>query len=179
LRDNISVDKNLIKNLEIFAFPYKDHFLYNNGTGGEYKSGRIDLVKLFAWIGGFILLVACINFMNLSAARSERRANEVGVRKVIGANKQSLIFQFFTESVLINFFAVVLTVILMVITLPYFNELVSKNLSLSFLSLNSWLFLLGFALCTGILAGAYPAFFLPHSNLFNSSKENLKAAQKV
>lgn len=177
-RDNISVDKNLIKNLEIFAFPYKDHFLYNNGTGGEYKSGRIDLVKLFAWIGGFILLVACINFMNLSTAKSERRAKEVGVRKVIGANKQSLIFQFLTESVLISFFAVVLTVIIMVITLPYFNELVSKNLSLSFLSLNSWLFLFGFALCTGILAGAYPAFFLSAFKPIQTLKGKFKGSTK-
>ena len=177
-RDNITVDKNLIKNLEIFAFPYKDHFLYNNGTGGEYKSGRIDLVKLFAWIGGFILLVACINFMNLSTAKSERRAKEVGVRKVIGANKQSLIFQFLTESVLISFFAVVLTVIIMVITLPYFNELVSKNLSLSFLSLNSWLFLFGFALCTGILAGAYPAFFLSAFKPIQTLKGKFKGSTK-
>lgn len=177
-RDNITVDKNLIKNLEIFAFPYKDHFLYNNGTGGEYKSGRIDLVKLFAWIGGFILLVACINFMNLSTAKSEHRAKEVGVRKVIGANKQSLIFQFLTESVLISFFAVVLTVIIMVITLPYFNELVSKNLSLSFLSLNSWLFLFGFALCTGILAGAYPAFFLSAFKPIQTLKGKFKGSTK-
>ena len=177
-RDNITVDKNLIKNLEIFAFPYKDHFLYNNGTGGEYKSGRIDLVKLFAWIGGFILLVACINFMNLSTAKSEHRAKEVGVRKVIGANKQSLIFQFLTESVLISFFAVILTVIIMVITLPYFNELVSKNLSLSFLSLNSWLFLFGFALCTGILAGAYPAFFLSAFKPIQTLKGKFKGSTK-
>lgn len=177
-RDNITVDKNLIKNLEIFAFPYKDHFLYNNGTGGEYKSGRIDLVKLFGWIGGFILLVACINFMNLSTAKSERRAKEVGVRKVIGANKQSLIFQFLTESVLISFFAVILTVIIMVITLPYFNELVSKNLSLSFLSLNSWLFLFGFALCTGILAGAYPAFFLSAFKPIQTLKGKFKGSTK-
>jgi len=159
-RDHTTVDKNLTKEFEIFAFPYQDHYLYNKSEGGNYTSGRIDLVKLFAWIGGFILLVACINFMNLSTAKSERRAKEVGVRKVIGANKKSLIFQFLTESILISLFAVVLTILIVVLALPYFNELVSKNLSISFLTPSTWLFLIGFALLTGVLAGAYPAFFL-------------------
>jgi len=145
---------------EIFAFPYPDSFLYNNGKGGNYTSGRIDIVKLFAWIGVFILLVASINFMNLSTARSERRAKEVGVRKVIGASKTSLMAQFLVESILISLIAMVLATLLVFIVLPFFNDLVEKNLSLSLLSLQTWLFLLAFALFTGILAGTYPAFFL-------------------
>ncbi len=145
---------------EIFAFPYPDSFLYNSGKGGNYTSGRIDIVKLFAWIGVFILLVASINFMNLSTARSERRAKEVGVRKVIGANKTSLMAQFLVESILISLIGMVLATILVFIVLPFFNELVGKQLSLSLLNLPTWLFLIGFALFTGILAGTYPAFFL-------------------
>ncbi|MNK56190.1 Macrolide export ATP-binding/permease protein MacB [compost metagenome] len=145
---------------EIFAFPYPDSFLYNSGKGGNYTSGRIDIVKLFAWIGIFILLVASINFMNLSTARSERRAKEVGVRKVIGANKTSLMAQFLIESILISMIGIVLATILVVIVLPFFNELVGKQLSLSLLNVQTWLFLIVFALFTGILAGTYPAFFL-------------------
>jgi ABC-type antimicrobial peptide transport system permease subunit len=177
-RDHYTTDKNLTKSLEIFAFPYKDHYLYNNGIGGEYKSGRIDLVKLFAWIGGFILLVACINFMNLSTAKSERRAKEVGVRKVIGADKKSLIFQFLTESIMISIFAMILTIIIVTIALPFFNELVQKNLSISFLTPETWIFFFGFALLTGILAGAYPAFFLSAFKPIQTLKGKFKATTK-
>lgn len=145
---------------EIFAFPYPDSFLYNSGKGGNYASGRIDVVKLFAWIGMFILLVASINFMNLSTARSERRAKEVGVRKVIGATKNSLMMQFLTESILVSLSAVVLATGLVFLTLPFFNDLVGKTLNLSLLNVQTWLFLIGFALFTGIFAGIYPAFFL-------------------
>lgn len=145
---------------EIFAFPFQDSFLYNNGKGGNYTSGRIDIVKLFVWIGIFILLVASINFMNLSTARSERRAKEVGVRKVIGANKLGLMAQFLTESILISVIGMLVAIILVFIALPFFNELVGKQLNLSLLNFGTWLFLIGFALLTGIFAGIYPAFFL-------------------
>ncbi|QIH32245.1 ABC transporter permease [Sphingobacterium sp. DR205] len=145
---------------EIFAFPFKDSFLYNSGKGGNYTSGRIDIVRLFVWIGIFILLVASINFMNLSTARSERRAKEVGVRKVVGANKMGLIIQFLTESILISMIGMILATVLVFIVLPFFNELVGKQLNLSLLNLWTWLFLIGFAVFTGILAGIYPAFFL-------------------
>lgn len=182
-RDHINGGQNLRdqytkSTVEIFAFPYKEAFLFNNGEGGVYASGRIDLVKLFAWIGGFILLVACINFMNLSTAKSEHRAREVGVRKVIGADKKSLVFQFLTESILISLFAMVLSVIMIIIALPYFNELVSKNLSLSLFTSSTWIFLVAFSILTGILAGAYPAFFLsafkPIATLKGKFKGNTK-----
>lgn len=182
-RDHINGDNNssssaIRSTVDIFAYPYKDQFLYNNGKGGEFKSGRIDLVNLFSWIGGFILLVACINFMNLSTAKSERRAKEVGVRKVIGADKKSLIFQFLTESILISLLAAVLSIIIIIIALPHFNELVSKNISISFLTASTWLFLLGFALFTGLLAGAYPAFFLSAFKPISTLKGKFKATTK-
>ena len=182
-RDHINNDKSLVlnsskSNVEIFAFPYKNTYLYNNGKGGVYESGRIDLVKLFAWIGGFILVVACINFMNLSTAKSERRAKEVGVRKVIGANKRSLIFQFLTESILISLLAMLLTVIFIIIALPYFNELVSKNLSISLLTGWTSLYFFGFALLTGVLAGVYPAFFLSSFKPISTLKGKFKGNSK-
>ena len=116
--------------------------------------------------------------MNLSTAKSEKRAKEVGVRKVIGANKKSLIFQFLTESIMISLFSLAISIILIIIALPYFNNLVSKDLSISFLTGSTWLYLLGFALLTGVLAGTYPAFFLsafkPISTLKGKFKGNTK-----
>ncbi|MVZ63487.1 ABC transporter permease [Sphingobacterium humi] len=161
--------------VEIFASPYQDNYLYNNGEGGTYSSGRIDLVKLFAWIGSFILLVACINFMNLSTAKSERRAKEVGVRKVIGANRKSLMLQFLMESMLISLLALVLSLVIIVLVLPYFNELVSKNLSISFITPTTWLFLIAFSLITGLFAGTYPAFFLSAFKPIHTLKGKFKA----
>ncbi len=178
-RDRTNATDSYTKNTgEIFAFPYKDHYLYNNGKGGYYKAGRIDLVILFAWIGGFILLVACINFMNLSTAKSERRAKEVGVRKVVGASKKSLILQFLTESVMISLTAVVLSVIIIILALPYFNELLSKNLSISLITPFTWIFLIGFALFTGLLAGIYPAFFLSSFKPIKTLKGKFKGSAK-
>lgn len=178
-RDHINIGNEYTKATgEIFAFPFKDIYLYNKGEGGDYKSGRIDLVKLFMWIGGFILLVACINFMNLSTAKSARRAKETGIRKVVGANKRSLIFQFLTESILISLLAVVATFIIIVIALPSFNNLVGKDLTISVLSPSSWLFLVGFALATGLFSGAYPAFFLSSFNPIATLKGKFKAKNK-
>ena len=160
-QNHINIGNNELKStIEIFAFPFKDTYLYNKGEGGHYSTGRIQLVHLFSWIGAFILLVACINFMNLSTARSERRAKEVGVRKVVGASRKSLIIQFITESILISICAMILAILCIIVVLPAFNNLVQKNLTLSLLSAPTWLFLIGFTLITGILAGSYPAFFL-------------------
>ncbi|MDR2281735.1 MAG: ABC transporter permease [Sphingobacterium sp.] len=165
-------------NGEIFAFPFRDQYLYNNGKGGDYTSGRIDLIKLFAWIAVFILSVACINFMNLSTARSERRAREVGVRKVIGANRSSLIVQFLTESILISLFAMLLAIIIVVIVLPYFNTLFAKNISFSLQSFHTWWCLIAFTLFTGVLAGIYPAFFLSSFKPITTIKGRFQSTNK-
>nr|WP_066750615.1 ABC transporter permease [Sphingobacterium sp. CFCC 11742] len=178
-RDHTNSSNNYAKNTgEIFATPYKDHYLYDNGVGGTYSSGRIDLVRLFAWIGGFILVVACINFMNLSTAKSELRAKEVGVRKVVGAGKKSLIVQFLSESMLISLLAMILAIVIMIVALPFFNHLVSKDLSISFLSPITWLLLIAFALLTGLLAGIYPAFFLSAFKPISTLKGKFKGTTK-
>lgn len=178
-QNHINVGKNEVKSTnEIFAFPYKDAYLYNKSINGKYTAGRIQLVHLFTWIGAFILFVACINFMNLSTARSERRAKEVGVRKVVGADRKSLVIQFLVESILISFGAMILAIICIILVLPAFNDLVEKNLHLSLLSGNTWFFLIIFSITTGILAGSYPAFFLSSFKPLKTLKGKLNSYKK-
>lgn len=178
-QNHINVGNNEIRSTnEIFAFPYQDAYLYNKSVNGTYTAGRIQLVHLFTWIGSFILLVACINFMNLSTARSERRAKEVGVRKVVGADRKSLIAQFIVESVLISFAAMILAVGCIILILPAFNNLVEKNLHISLLSGSNWLFLIIFTIITGVLAGSYPAFFLSSFKPLKTLKGKLNSYKR-
>lgn len=178
-QNHINVGNNEIRSTnEIFAFPYQDAYLYNKSVNGAYTAGRIQLVHLFTWIGSFIFLVACINFMNLSTARSERRAKEVGVRKVVGADRKSLIAQFIVESVLISFAAMILAVGCIILILPAFNNLVEKNLHISLLSGSNWLFLIIFTIITGVLAGSYPAFFLSSFKPLKTLKGKLNSYKR-
>jgi putative ABC transport system permease protein len=145
---------------EVFLYPFNDFYLHNVFKNGTPSGGRIEVVKLFSVIAGFILLIACINFTNLSTARSEKRAKEVGVRKAVGALKNSLISQFLLESVIIAFIAGVIAVILAQLCLGYFNSLVQWQLVMPYTNLYFWIGLLFFILLTGILAGCYPALYL-------------------
>src|SRR5262249_54584990 len=113
-----------------FLFSANDWRLRTNFVDGKQAGGRIDTIRLFFLIALIILIIACINFMNLSTARSEERSREVGVRKVMGAMKGKLVTQFLGESLLLSFIAVILSVILMQLLLPLFNELVEKHLTL-------------------------------------------------
>jgi putative ABC transport system permease protein len=134
--------------------------LYSNFKGAVEDGGRIEFVKLSAIIAAFILLIACINFMNLNTARSEKRAKEVGIRKVVGARKGGLIGQFLGESILLSFFAALLAIGLVELSLSAFNQITDKKLDIHLGSAGLWLLILGFVFLTGILAGSYPAFFL-------------------
>jgi putative ABC transport system permease protein len=145
---------------EVFAYPLSQTYLYGKSENGLLVEGRIVTVRLFGIIAGFILLIACINFMNLSTARSEKRAKEVGIRKVVGALKSALIFQFIGESILLALFAGLLAVLMVQISIPAFNTLVDKRLFLDFTDPVFYIQLLGFIFFTGIVAGSYPAFFL-------------------
>jgi ABC-type antimicrobial peptide transport system permease subunit len=146
---------------EMFLYPLSRWRLYSSFTNGvEDGSGRIEFVRLFGIIAAFILLIACINFMNLSTARSERRAKEVGIRKVVGAQKASLITQFLGESVMLSLIAGIIAIALVQLTLPAFNELIREKVAVRYGSAGTWIAGLGFVLFTGILAGSYPAFFL-------------------
>ncbi|HEX8376593.1 MAG TPA: ABC transporter permease [Pedobacter sp.] len=148
-------------NWELFLYPMDRWRLYSSFTNGvEDDGGRSGIVKLFLIIAGFILLIACINFMNLSTARSEKRAKEVGIRKVSGARKGSLIAQFIIESVLVAFVSGVIAIILVQLSLPAYNNLLEQELFINYADINTWLAILAFILFTGLIAGSYPAFFL-------------------
>jgi putative ABC transport system permease protein len=146
---------------QMFLYPISRWRLYSEFQDGyETGRGRITMVKLFGTIAASILLIGCINFMNLSTAKSEKRAKEVGIRKVVGAHKASSIVQFIGESILFAFFAGVIALIIVQLSLPSFNQLTEKNLSLPYDKLDFWFYAGGFVTFTGFLAGSYPAFFL-------------------
>ncbi|MCE6992450.1 ABC transporter permease [Dyadobacter sp. CY323] len=145
---------------EIFLHPISKWHLYSNFENGKVVGGRIAIVRLFGIIAAFILFIACINFMNLSTARSEKRAKEVGIRKTAGANKGLLVAQFIGESVMIAFIAGIIAFIAVMASLPGFNSLINKNLELPYSNGFFWIGILIFIVFTGIIAGSYPAFFL-------------------
>jgi len=145
---------------EFFLYPLERWHLYSRFENGKESGGFIEFVRLFGIIAGFILLIACINFMNLSTARSERRAREVGIRKVVGANRSSLIGQFLGESTLLALISGILALIIVQLVLPGYNELTGRHVSVGYADPLFWLFFLGFIIFTGLLAGSYPAFFL-------------------
>ena len=143
-----------------FLFGMDDWRLYSKFTNGKQDGGRIEYVRLFTIVACFILLIACINFMNLATARSEKRAREVGMRKVLGGTKGMLIAQFIGESLLLSSISVAFSVLFTYLALPAFNSLVEKKLALDLLQPTHLLGLLGINLITGLLAGSYPSFYL-------------------
>jgi putative ABC transport system permease protein len=159
---------------EMFLYPMDRWRLYSRFNGAAEDGGRIEFVRLSAIIAAFIVLIACINFMNLNTARSEKRAREVGIRKVVGARKSGLISQFLGESVLLSFFAALLAIGLVAMSLSTFNQVTDKRLYIHFGSSGFWLLIIAFILITGILAGSYPAFFLSSFQPVNVLKGGFK-----
>lgn len=145
---------------ELFLFPLERWHLYGDFENGANTGGRIEFVWLFGSIGGIVLLLACINFMNLSTARSESRAKEVGVRKVIGSRRSQLIGQFFTESFLMVTLAFVVSLLLAQLALPWFNEIAGKQIEIEWTSYRIWLGALTTIFATALIAGSYPSFYL-------------------
>lgn len=145
---------------EVFTQPISRAYLYSKSDNGKLTDGPITTVRLFIVIALFILLIACINFMNLSTARSEKRAKEVGIRKVMGAQRGKLILQFMGESILFSVAAFAIALLLVQVSLSSFNTLVGKELYINYADTSFWLFALTFILISGILAGSYPALFL-------------------
>lgn len=152
-------------NSSIFLFGMKDWRLYDQFENGvQTGGGRITYVRLFSFIAWIILLIACINFMNLSTARSEKKSKEVGVRKVLGAGRYGLIGQFFSETILMSFIAAILAILLVTMLLPAFNTLVQKDLSVSLNKPNHLISLLLVSVVCGLVAGSYPSFYLSSFN---------------
>lgn len=143
----------------LFAQQYSQKYLYGNYEDGKVVGGRIAYVKLFVWIAIFILLIACINFTNLSTAQASTKMRAVGVKKTIGANRSTLMLQFFTETFLMVFLSFCSALIMVKILLPQFNHITDKNLELVF-DLNSFITLISILIFTALLAGSYAAFYL-------------------
>jgi putative ABC transport system permease protein len=160
--------------LELDLQRYDEQYLYSNFKDGYISGGRIEYVRMFSIVAVFVLLIACINFMNLSTARSLKRAKEIGVRKVIGANRRSLIFQFIIESLVFSFLAVLGAVFLFSLCLPAFNSLTGKNISLNYYDYKFWTELLVIALVSGLLAGLYPAWYISSFDPIKALKGSLK-----
>lgn len=145
---------------EVLIYPLDKAYLYGQFEFNKPVGGRITMVWLFGIIGAFVLLLACINFMNLATARSEKRAKEVGVRKTIGSLRSQLIAQFLSESVLLAVIALCFALILAIASLPFFNGLADKQMSIPWTSPLFIIAMLCFTVFTGLLAGSYPALYL-------------------
>ncbi len=162
---------------EVQVHPMAKWHLYSEFENGTAVGGRIRLVWLFGSIGAFVLLLACINFMNLSTARSEKRAKEVGIRKAVGSVRGQLIAQFLSESLLVAALAFILSIGIVQLTLPFFNELADKTISIAWSNPVIWLSILAFTGFTGLIAGSYPAFYLSRFPAVKVLKGNVRAGR--
>jgi len=153
-------DNSMSMATDILLDPIEHWHLFEKFEKGKAVTGFVEYVRIFTTIGILVLLIACINFINLTTARSEKRAREVGVRKAIGSRKTQLILQFLTESILLTFIAFIFSLFLVQMALPAFNNLTGTKIEVPFGNYIFWLIVLGAVLLTGLLAGARPAFYL-------------------
>lgn len=152
-------ERNEQSNVTLFLKPYSERYLYGRYENGKPAGGRVEYVRLFSIIAVFILLIACINFMNLSTARASLRAKEVGVKKAVGADRSSLIRQFLSESTLLSLLSLLIALVLVRLFLPEFNVITDKDITMHFDPGLAAVFL-GIVLFTGLLSGSYPALYL-------------------
>lgn len=148
---------------KVVAMKFSDIYLHNNYNGHSQSGARIEYVNLFALLAVFVLLIACINFMNLSTAKAARRFKEVGIKKVVGAERSQLVVQFLTESFLLTVFAMVLALLFAALLLPSFNQLTSKAITLHFTG-RMFAAIVSIALITGFISGSYPALYISRFN---------------
>jgi ABC-type antimicrobial peptide transport system permease subunit len=165
------------KKPELFLMPMNKWHLYSEFKNGVNVGGAIQYVWMFGIIGVFVLLLACINFMNLSTARSEKRAKEVGIRKTVGSLRSQLIQQFFAESIFTVALAFALSLLWVQLSLPFFNEVSGKQMSILWTSPAFWLLSIGFSFFTALIAGSYPAFYLSSFNPVKVLKGTFKAGR--
>lgn len=152
--------KNKETNVTLFLQKYSERYLYGRFENGVQAGGRIEYVQLFSIIAIFILLIACINFMNLSTARASRKAKEVGIKKSVGAQRQSIVLQYLSESMVMSVLAAVVALLIVYTLLPQFNYVTDKKITLQLLQSPLLLWLFGIVLITGLIAGSYPALYL-------------------
>jgi len=161
----------------LFLQPMSKWHLYSEFKNGKNVGGAIQYVWMFGIIGLFVLLLACINFMNLSTAKSEKRAKEVGIRKTVGSSRRQLVFQFFSESILTVTFSLILSLLLVQILLPFFNSVAGKQMNILWHNIYFWLMTIVFALFTALIAGSYPAFYLSSFKPVKVLKGTFKAGR--
>ncbi|MFY0607069.1 MAG: ABC transporter permease [Cyclobacteriaceae bacterium] len=161
----------------LFLHPMAKWRLYSDFENGVPRGGMSDYVRLFTFVAIFILLIACINFMNLATARSEKRAKEVGIRKSLGSQRRQIILQFIGESLVISIIAYILAIGAAYLVLPGYNILVDKTLAIDLTSPTFWLFSLGVIVVTGIISGSYPAFYLSSFNPVATLKGSIKVGK--
>jgi hypothetical protein len=154
------LEKNTAVQIHMGLQRFGDKYLHNHFVNGKPLGGRIEYVRIFSYVAIFILLIACINFMNLATARSVKRAKEVGLRKVVGSSRKQLIGQFFAESMTYSFFSLLISILMLIILLPSFNQFTGKHIELQMMHVSFWGSLVLLMLLTGIIAGSYPALYL-------------------
>ncbi len=160
--------------LELGMQRFDKMYLNGNFNGGKPNGGRIEYVRLFSMVAIFVLLIACINFMNLATARSAKRAKEIGVRKTIGAGRGILFAQFIGESIMITILAVIVSLVIVIFLLPVFNWLTDKQILFPFRSTSFWITITGLTVLTGFIAGSYPAIYLSSFRPIKVLKGTLK-----
>ena len=175
--DKFDTDQKDIR-IELALQQFRDYYLHSEFRNGVPSAGRIEYVRLFSIVALFILLIACINFMNLTTARSVKRAKEIGVRKVMGALRGLLIRQFIGEAILMAFLSVLLALLIVVAALPAFNQLTGKHISLPVYQWTFWGSIVGITLLTGLFSGSYPAFFLSAYNPVRVLKASIPSGTK-
>jgi len=173
--DQIEKKNNTNNQQSQVLFPLAKLHLYGKFEDGKSIGGAIEQIYLFVGLAFGILLIACINFMNMATAKSEKRAKEVGIKKTIGANRTSLIIQFLTESMMLTFIAVIFSIAILEIFLPAFNNLLNIKLNISYFNNTSWMGIIGIVLATGLIAGSYPAFYLSSFNPIQTLKRKIKS----
>jgi len=172
--DNYNKEQSASFRIELGMQRFTDLYLNSNFRNGEITGGRVQYVKLFSIVAVFILLIACINFMNLTTARSAKRAKEIGVRKVAGAVRPVLMRQFLSEALIITAISVLLSLILVAILLPYFNQLTEKRIVFPYSNSYFWISLVVLTFITGLASGIYPAIFLSSFKPITVLKGTLK-----
>jgi putative ABC transport system permease protein len=164
---------------DMFVQPFSDAYLYGEYTNGKQSGGRIEYVRIFFIVAIFVLIIACINFMNLSTAQAGKRAKEVGLRKVIGAVPRQLFRQFMGESFITVVIAAVFAIVIAALVIPLFNELTGKTLSLNLLDIKIIGIFIGLIITTSLLAGAYPAIFIADFKPVEVLKGQLRSGKRA
>ncbi len=170
-------DNSMSMSTNIMLSPIADQHLYENFDKGKPIAGFIEYVRIFSVIGILVLLIACINFINLTTARSEKRAKEVGVRKAIGSGKKELVFQFLIESVLLTFIAFIFSILFVQLALPSFSSLTGSTIKIPFANATFWIIALCCVLVTALAAGSRPAFYLSSFQPVKVLKASIQAGK--